>query len=81
MVDSSQQQQQDTSVLCQPAREFLPMIEEVRGLLAEKVAAIPGAMVEDNKFCLSVHFRCVDEKVTTATVGVGFSQACLPRAN
>ncbi|TVU46791.1 hypothetical protein EJB05_06354 [Eragrostis curvula] len=51
-----------SSVLCQPAREFLPMIEEVHGLLAAKVEAIPGAMVENNKFCLSVHFRCVDEK-------------------
>ncbi|TVU46764.1 hypothetical protein EJB05_06323 [Eragrostis curvula] len=51
-----------SSVLCQPAREFLPMIEEVHGLLAAKVEAIPGAMVENNKFCLSVHFRCVNEK-------------------
>jgi trehalose 6-phosphate phosphatase len=24
--------------------------------------SIPGAMVENNKFCLSVHFRCVDEE-------------------
>jgi trehalose 6-phosphate phosphatase len=47
------------SVLCQPAREFLPMISEVRELLAAKVEDIPGAKVEDNKFCLSVHFRCV----------------------
>ncbi|KAL6878405.1 hypothetical protein ACP4OV_012575 [Aristida adscensionis] len=51
------------SVLCQPASEFLPMIQEVHDALVEKVeAAIPGAKVEDNKFCLSVHFRCVDEK-------------------
>jgi trehalose 6-phosphate phosphatase len=50
-------------VLCQPASEFLPMIGEVHDLLVEKMTAIPGAMVENNKFCLSVHFRCVDEKV------------------
>ncbi|GJN41070.1 hypothetical protein PR202_gn00395 [Eleusine coracana subsp. coracana] len=57
-----QEEHEGESVLCQPAREFLPMIEEVRALLESKVAAIPGAKVEDNKFCLSVHFRCVDEK-------------------
>ncbi|XP_062215455.1 probable trehalose-phosphate phosphatase 9 [Phragmites australis] len=50
------------SVLCQPASEFLPMIEEVCGALVAKVESIPGAKVENNKFCLSVHFRCVDEK-------------------
>ncbi|KAL7605578.1 hypothetical protein Lser_V15G19417 [Lactuca serriola] len=50
------------SVLCQPASEFLPMIDEVYGLLMEKTKSTPGAKVENNKFCLSVHFRCVDEK-------------------
>lgn len=24
---------------------------------------IPGAKVENNKFCVSVHYRCVEEKV------------------
>jgi trehalose 6-phosphate phosphatase len=57
-------------VLCQPAREFLPMISEVHDLLAAKVAAIPGAKVEDNKFCLSVHFRCVDGEVGTCSCWV-----------
>ncbi|KAD4586367.1 hypothetical protein R6Q59_035299 [Mikania micrantha] len=50
------------SVLCQPASEYLPMIDEVYGLLLEKTKSTPGAKVENNKFCLSVHFRCVDEK-------------------
>ncbi|KAK9069442.1 hypothetical protein SSX86_011346 [Deinandra increscens subsp. villosa] len=50
------------SVLCQPASEYLPMIDEVYGLLMEKTKSTPGAKVENNKFCLSVHFRCVDEK-------------------
>ncbi|KAM0871252.1 hypothetical protein ACQ4PT_039497 [Festuca glaucescens] len=54
--------EQARSVLCQPASEFLPMIGEVHDLLVAKMASIPGAMVENNKFCLSVHFRCVDEK-------------------
>ncbi|XP_027365018.1 probable trehalose-phosphate phosphatase J isoform X1 [Abrus precatorius] len=49
-------------VLFQPASEFLPMMDEVYHLLVEKVQSIPGATVENNKFCVSVHFRCVDEK-------------------
>ncbi|KAK1579411.1 hypothetical protein QYE76_017644 [Lolium multiflorum] len=49
-------------VLCQPATEFLPVIQEVYEMLTAKMESIPGAMVENNKFCLSVHFRCVDEK-------------------
>ncbi|KAF8023476.1 hypothetical protein BT93_F0856 [Corymbia citriodora subsp. variegata] len=50
------------SVLCQPASEFLPMIDQVYKTLVEKTKSIPGAKVETNKFCLSVHYRCVDEK-------------------
>ena len=34
-------------------------------ILLEKTKSIPGSRVEHNKFCLSVHFRCVDEKVKT----------------
>lgn len=36
---------------------------QVYKALLEKTKSIPGASVEHNKFCLSVHFRCVDEKV------------------
>ncbi|XP_024978238.1 probable trehalose-phosphate phosphatase J isoform X2 [Cynara cardunculus var. scolymus] len=36
--------------------------KKVYGLLMEKTKSTPGAKVENNKFCLSVHFRCVDEK-------------------
>ncbi|CAL5064676.1 unnamed protein product [Urochloa decumbens] len=50
-------------VLFQPASEFLPMIEEVHERLAEATRCIPGAKVENNKFCVSVHYRCVDEKM------------------
>ncbi|GJN03442.1 hypothetical protein PR202_ga20891 [Eleusine coracana subsp. coracana] len=49
-------------VLFQPASEFLPMIQQVHESLLEKTKCIPGAKVENNKFCVSVHFRCVDEK-------------------
>jgi len=31
----------------------------------EKTKSTPGAKVENHKFCASVHFRCVDEKVKT----------------
>nr|CAD1826363.1 unnamed protein product [Ananas comosus var. bracteatus] len=50
------------AVLFQPASEFLPMIDEVYKALLEKTNSTPGAKVENNKFCVSVHFRCVDEK-------------------
>jgi hypothetical protein len=36
---------------------------QVYKALVEKTKSTPGAKVENNKFCLSVHFRCVDEKV------------------
>ncbi|KAL2468012.1 putative trehalose-phosphate phosphatase J [Forsythia ovata] len=57
------QRKGNQSVFCQPAREFLPMIDEVHKILLDKIKFIPGAKVENNKFCLSVHFRCVDEKI------------------
>ncbi|XVF17217.1 hypothetical protein REPUB_Repub10bG0100400 [Reevesia pubescens] len=50
------------SVLFQPASEFIPMIDEVYKQLVETTKSTPGAKVENNKFCLSVHFRCVHEK-------------------
>ncbi|KAL8478961.1 hypothetical protein ACS0TY_030739 [Phlomoides rotata] len=50
------------SVLFQPASEYLPMIDEVYKTLLEVTRDTPGAKVENNKFCVSVHFRCVDEK-------------------
>ncbi|KAE8666814.1 putative trehalose-phosphate phosphatase D [Hibiscus syriacus] len=49
-------------VLFQAASEFLPMIDEVYRVLVEKTKSILGTKVENNKFCVSVHFRCVDEK-------------------
>ncbi|KAL6984184.1 trehalose-phosphatase [Sarracenia purpurea var. burkii] len=61
----SQCRKGNQSVLFQPAREFLPMIEEVHKTLLEKIKSTPGAKVENNKFCVSVHFRCVDEKSWT----------------
>ncbi|KAI4332664.1 hypothetical protein L6164_017554 [Bauhinia variegata] len=48
--------------LFQPAAEFLPMIDEVFTLLVERTKEIEGAKVENNKFCVSVHYRNVLEK-------------------
>ncbi|XP_047971977.1 probable trehalose-phosphate phosphatase J [Salvia hispanica] len=50
------------AVLFQPASEFIPMINEVYKALLEVTKSTQGARVEHNKFCVSVHFRCVDEK-------------------
>lgn len=55
-------------VLFQPASEFLPMIDEVYNVLFERTKSIPGAKVENNKFCVSVHFRCVEEKMWAVLV-------------
>ncbi|KAK6926387.1 Trehalose-phosphatase [Dillenia turbinata] len=48
--------------LFQPASAFLPMIDEVFRSLVDITKEIPGAKVENNKFCVSVHYRNVDEK-------------------
>ncbi|CAN1267114.1 Trehalose-phosphate phosphatase A [Linum perenne] len=48
--------------LFQPASEFLPLIDEVFNSLVEITRGIKGAKVENNKFCVSVHYRNVDDK-------------------
>ncbi|OVA11433.1 Trehalose-phosphatase [Macleaya cordata] len=49
-------------VLFQPAQEFLPAIEEILKVLDEKTKEINGVMIENNRFCISVHFRRVNEE-------------------
>ncbi|WOK97304.1 putative trehalose-phosphate phosphatase 6 [Canna indica] len=56
------------AVLFQPASEFLPMMQEVYKKLVEEKKFIMGSRVEDNKFSLSVHFRCVDEKIWSSLI-------------
>ncbi|XP_058181674.1 probable trehalose-phosphate phosphatase F isoform X3 [Rhododendron vialii] len=51
--------------LFQPASQFLPMIDEVFKSLIDTTKEIKGAKVENNKFCVSVHYRNVDEKCWT----------------
>ncbi|KAE8661934.1 putative trehalose-phosphate phosphatase G [Hibiscus syriacus] len=48
--------------LFQPASKLLPTIEEVYNSLVKSTKEIKGAKVENNKFCVSVHYRNVDEK-------------------
>ncbi|KAJ1416027.1 Trehalose-phosphatase [Sesbania bispinosa] len=56
------------TTLFQPAREFLPMIDEVFRTLVEITKDIMGAKVENHKFCVSVHYRNVEENSWT-TIG------------
>nr|ACN25736.1 unknown [Zea mays] len=56
-------QAEAAAVHYQAASEFLPVIEEVFRTLTAKMESIAGARVEHNKYCLSVHFRCVREEV------------------
>ncbi|XP_041010009.1 probable trehalose-phosphate phosphatase 4 [Juglans microcarpa x Juglans regia] len=49
-------------VLFQPAKKFLPAIQEIFTMLEEKTEKIQGVRIEDNSFCVSVHFRQVREE-------------------
>lgn len=67
--------------LFQPASEFLPMIAEVFHNLSESIRDIDGARMEDNKFCVSVHYRNVAphdyEKVHQRVTNVLKDYPCL----
>ncbi|CAN6199871.1 unnamed protein product [Urochloa humidicola] len=52
----------EEAVQYQAGSEFLPLIEEVYRTLTAKMECIAGAKVENNKYCLSVHYRCVHEE-------------------
>ncbi|GMI64007.1 trehalose-6-phosphate phosphatase G [Hibiscus trionum] len=60
-IRSNDQQGKEVS-LFNPAREFIPMIDEVFKTLVENTKDISGAKVENHKFCASVHYRNVEEK-------------------
>lgn len=49
-------------VLFQPASEYLPLMDEVCALLKERTKKYGGARVEHNKYCATLHFRCVKEE-------------------
>ncbi|KAF7148565.1 hypothetical protein RHSIM_Rhsim03G0200300 [Rhododendron simsii] len=48
-------------VIFQPAQEFLPAIKEILRELDKKTRGIQGVVIEDNRFCGSVHYRHVQE--------------------
>ncbi|KAI4327098.1 hypothetical protein L6164_019598 [Bauhinia variegata] len=52
--------------LFQPAREFISLIDQVFKTLVEITKDIKGAKVENHKFCVSVHYRNVEENNWTA---------------
>ncbi|CAH8315559.1 unnamed protein product [Eruca vesicaria subsp. sativa] len=60
-VKSTDQQGEEVN-LFQPAKEFIPVIEEVYNSLVELTKGIKGTKVENHKFCTSVHYRNVDKK-------------------
>ncbi|XP_024438630.2 probable trehalose-phosphate phosphatase 4 isoform X2 [Populus trichocarpa] len=46
----------------QPAQKFLPSIQKILKELEEAIMKIQGARVENNRFCVSVHFRQVRDE-------------------
>ncbi|XP_054779965.1 probable trehalose-phosphate phosphatase 3 [Prosopis cineraria] len=42
-----------------PAGEFLPTIKEIIQVLKENVLTVNGSKIEDNMFCITVHYRLV----------------------
>lgn len=42
---------------------LFPFAQQVNKSLVEATRSIKGAIVENNKFCVSVHYRNVDKKV------------------
>ncbi|KMT20328.1 hypothetical protein BVRB_1g003280 [Beta vulgaris subsp. vulgaris] len=49
-------------VIYQPATKYLPEMNQIQKSLKEKTAAVEGVNIEDNKFCMSVHFRNVSDQ-------------------
>ncbi|XP_042001241.1 probable trehalose-phosphate phosphatase 3 [Salvia splendens] len=43
----------------QPAQEYLPTIKKLLEEMKQRTLDIPGVFVEDNTFCISVHYRHV----------------------
>ncbi|MFH1996990.1 MAG: trehalose-phosphatase [Candidatus Omnitrophota bacterium] len=49
--------------LVQPkARETIPVIDEVITILKKEVGSIPGALIEEKKFSVAVHYRLAKEE-------------------
>jgi alpha,alpha-trehalase len=50
-----------TAVRNEIGKEYLPILEESLQVFNERIAGIEGALIEDKKFSIAVHFRLVDE--------------------
>lgn len=55
---------EDEALSFQAAAKFAPIMDKIFDDLVERTNSIPGASVEHNKFCVSVHFRnCEPERL------------------
>ncbi len=52
---------QGTEVRNEIGKEYLPILEESLEIFNDRVAGIDGALIEDKKFSIAVHYRLVDE--------------------
>ncbi|KAI3800221.1 hypothetical protein L1987_35532 [Smallanthus sonchifolius] len=49
-------------IVFQPAKDFLPAIKKMLVEMMERTKNIQGVVIEDNRFCLSVHYRHVKDE-------------------
>ncbi|KAI3749088.1 hypothetical protein L6452_12658 [Arctium lappa] len=49
-------------IVFQPAKDFLPAIQKMLSEMRERTKNIQGVVIEDNRFCLSVHYRHVKDE-------------------
>ncbi|GFP81084.1 trehalose-phosphate phosphatase a [Phtheirospermum japonicum] len=56
---NTQDQKGNEITIFQPAKDYLPSIEKMLKELKRRTCNVPGAFVEDNRFCISVHYRHV----------------------
>ncbi|XP_071687052.1 probable trehalose-phosphate phosphatase C [Rutidosis leptorrhynchoides] len=49
-------------IVYQPAQDFLPAVKRILNEVTEKTQNIKGVVIEDNRFCLSVHYRHVNNE-------------------
>ncbi|XP_048561878.1 cysteine-rich receptor-like protein kinase 25 isoform X3 [Triticum urartu] len=52
----------DETEAYEPARKYVPVINQARERLEEAIKEIKGASIEHKKFGISVHYRCVEEE-------------------
>jgi trehalose 6-phosphate phosphatase len=61
----------ESPVLHQPVPWAVALMDAVHDALVARVAHIPGASVEHNKFCVSVHYRLCPERWPEVEAAVG----------